>query len=100
MKHIELPLKQQGSSVYDASGEDFCYCPGVTPEEARAKAQAIVQAVNSYDVQLATLQAVYAYLSDQAADQDLSEPFETISAGLALLLVQLDEALAPESETE
>ena len=49
---INLPLKQQGYTVYDATGSDFCYCPGISVEDSHERAAYIVTACNNYQARL------------------------------------------------
>jgi len=100
---LKTPLKVRG--YLKASGDyRVMETDGniLAPCLAEEKALEIVQACNAYDDLLAACKAALEYLSDQAADLDISEPHESISAEMALLLVQLEKverAIAKAEET-
>ena len=80
--------------IEDATGARIAVLAVAGPDDKDTEqdARQFVRAVNAYDAILAACEAALEYLTDKAADQDLSP--DGIEAELALLLVGIETANA------
>ena len=74
----KLPLKRQGYTVYDVTGSDFCYCPGISVEDSHNRAAFIVTACNAHadllDVCKKLLSAMDGLLGQTSLETEIDTP--------------------------